>query len=143
MMTPPEAVAGCFSKYLSFSGRARRPEFWWFLLFVLLGNVAFGAIDTMLGFGAVAQLPEAMQAQDGVEPLFEYEAPSPLAFFFGLATMLPLLAVAARRLHDRSMSGWWLLALLLPVMGQILILIFLALPGKEEENEWGPVIAAD
>lgn len=139
MMTPADAVSRCFGRYATFSGRASRPEFWWFIAFVILGNLGFGAIDSLLGFDAVTELPDAMRADEGVEPLFEHEAPSPLAFLFGLAVLVPQLAAGARRLHDRDMSAWWLIALLLPIVGAVVLLLFMALPGSEGENRYGPV----
>ncbi|MEO1274266.1 MAG: DUF805 domain-containing protein [Pseudomonadota bacterium] len=142
MMSPAEAVARCLANYATFSGRASRPEFWWFIGFVILGNLAFGFLDSALGFESLGQLPEHMRAQEGFDPLFEYEAPSPLAAIFALATLLPQLAAGARRLHDRDMSAWWLLALLLPIAGALLLLIFMAMPGSEDENSYGPRPAA-
>jgi uncharacterized membrane protein YhaH (DUF805 family) len=85
-----EAVATCFRRYATFSGRARRPEYWWFLLFVSLGNLVFGLVDAAL-------LPDAPAATVDV---------------FALATLLPSLAVLWRRLHDAGRTGLWALSTL-------------------------------
>ncbi|MEM7498012.1 MAG: DUF805 domain-containing protein [Pseudomonadota bacterium] len=138
MMSPVEAVRRCLGRYATFSGRAGRPEFWWFIGFVVIGNLVCGYVDTLLGLDTLGQLPDHMRAQEGFEPVFEYEAPSPIAFVFSLAVLLPQFAVGARRLQDREMSAWWLLALLLPVVGFLLLLIFMALPGSDGENRYGP-----
>lgn len=87
-MTFFEAVKTALSKYAVFSGRARRKEFWYFLLF----NVLVGIIAGFLG--AVMQKPKAMTV---------------LSTLFTLAFLLPSIGVAVRRLHDTGRSGWWYL----------------------------------
>ena len=90
MMTLPDAVRQVIRKYAEFSGRATRAEFWWWQLSVSIAGFALGSIDASIAsFG-------------------EGNAYSPLGAVFGLATFLPGLAVAARRLHDIGKSGWWL-----------------------------------
>jgi len=91
------AVKTCFSQYVTFSGRARRPEYWWFVLFIVLGSVAANLIDGFL-FGVGTLEEPATQA---VSPIFS------------LATFLPLLAVGWRRMHDTGRPGWYLLIPLL------------------------------
>ena len=87
-MTFFEAVKTALSKYAVFSGRARRKEFWYFLLF----NVLVGIIVGFLG--AAMQKPKAMTV---------------LSTLFTLAFLLPSIGVAVRRLHDTGRSGWWYL----------------------------------
>ena len=90
MMTLPDAVRQVIRKYAEFSGRATRAEFWWWQLSVSIASFALGSIDASIAsFG-------------------EGNAYSPLGAVFGLATLLPGLAVAVRRLHDIGKSGWWL-----------------------------------
>ena len=95
-----DAIRTCLTKYADFSGRATRPEYWWFVLFVVLGGILLSLISSILG---------------GV---------------FSLATLLPSLAAATRRLHDTQRSGWWQLIGLVPVIGVIVLLVFLAQEGK-------------
>lgn len=90
-MTFPEAIRVCLIKYAEFHGRATRPEFWWFALFVTL-------VTTALGY-----LSEA------------------LASVFLIAMLLPFLAAGARRLNDIGKSAWWLLYLLVPVGGLVIL----------------------
>lgn len=100
-MTFFESVRVCLTKYAEFNGRATRPEFWWFALFVLL---------------VTSGLTYASEA---------------LGSMFLVATLLPLLAVGARRLHDIGRSAWWLLYLLVPVGGLVLLVSLWALPPQE------------
>lgn len=97
-----EAIRVCFVKYAEFNGRAGRAEFWWFALFVTL--VA----------GALAYVSEAVSS------------------IFSIAVLLPLLAVGARRLRDAGQNVWWLLFLLVPVGGLVVLVWFWAMPTTEK-----------
>ena len=116
-----DAVRTCLGNYATFSGRAPRAEFWWFALFVLLGNLLFGIVDGLI-FGA---------ASDG-QPV------SLLGALFSLAVLLPNIAVGVRRLHDRDMSGWWYLLVLVPVLGALVLLWFFVQKGTDGPNRFGP-----
>jgi uncharacterized membrane protein YhaH (DUF805 family) len=91
MVTPVEAVKQGFRKYVDFGGRATRAEYWWWVLFTILAGIVLSIIDSIIGFS---------------DP-WDY---GPLYTLFVLATLLPSLAVAARRLHDIGKTGWWQLA---------------------------------
>lgn len=106
--------------YVNFSGRARRKEFWMFVLFAFLFSVAAGIIDNTLG----------TTDETGTTGVF--------SGLFGLFLLLPSLAVSARRLQDTGKSGFWLFLYLIPVIGFIVILIFCILPGNEGRNKFGP-----
>ncbi|MGW1883523.1 DUF805 domain-containing protein [Streptomyces sp. NPDC001970] len=98
--------------YAGFGGRARRKEYWMFVLF----NVIFAAVLLGIGFAIESQIPYAI---------------------YILATLIPALAAAVRRLHDTGRSGWWLLISFVPLVGGIILLVFLASDGKPEENQYG------
>jgi len=100
-MTFAESIRTCFRKYADFNGRATRPEFWWWVLFVIVVGIVLGSINERL-----AQL-------------------------FSLAMILPNIAVTARRLHDIDRSGWWQLVGLIPFIGWIIVVYWCAQPGKE------------
>jgi uncharacterized membrane protein YhaH (DUF805 family) len=102
------AVATCFRKYVTFSGRARRPEYWWFMLFVVLCSFAASIVDAIV-FGVGTD----------EEPGLEVFGP-----IVSLVTFLPLLAVGWRRMHDTGKSGWYLL---LPMILSLAIVVVLAL----------------
>ena len=119
------AVRAVLSKYATFSGRASRAEFWWWILAIFLLSVVTQIID-----GAV------------VAPMLGFErfgenAGQPLSMILSLAVLLPAIAVAARRLHDIGRSGWWLLLALVPIVGSLVLLWFYIQPSVDS-NEWGP-----
>jgi uncharacterized membrane protein YhaH (DUF805 family) len=106
-------------KYATFSGRARRKEFWFFQLFVMLIGLALSLADYMLGL---------MDEGTGI---------GLLSGLFSLAMLLPNLAVSVRRLHDTDRSGWWLLLCFLPIIGIIVLLVFFFLDGTRGTNRFG------
>ncbi len=106
-------------KYAVFAGRARRSEYWYFCLFNVLISLALGTIDGLSGlFHADAGL--------GV-----------LGGLYGLAVLVPGIAVSVRRLHDTDRSGWWLLLGLVPVVGAIVLLLFTVQEGNSGANRFG------
>ena len=100
-------------KYADFSGRARRTEYWLFILFNTIIAMVLSVIDYVL------------------------ESPGIIGLIFALAILIPSIAVAARRLHDTNRSGWWLLITLIPAIGIIALLIFLVLDSSPGENRFG------
>ncbi|WP_462408554.1 DUF805 domain-containing protein [Neobacillus sp. Marseille-QA0830] len=100
--------------YTGFSGRASRQEYWMFTLF----NFIFAAA---IGF---------------VEGLFDL--PQFLSALYTLAVLLPSLAVGIRRLHDTGKSGWWLLISLIPLVGGIVLLVFMCQDSYPNDNKYGP-----
>lgn len=104
-MTFQESLRVCFVKFADFTGRASRPEFWWFALFVLLLTSAFTYINETAGS------------------------------IFLIAILLPFLAVGARRLRDANYSAWWLLALLIPVGGIVILGFLWATPTAKPLSE--------
>lgn len=107
-MTFFESILACLKKYAEFNGRASRPEFWWFVLFVTLVVSALSYYSQTLGS------------------------------VFLIGALLPLLAAGARRLHDSGQSGWWELFLLVPIAGIILVGILCAVPSKSPLPEDTP-----
>lgn len=93
MSTFSQSVSTCLSKYVTFSGRARRSEYWWFVLFVVIGSLLLSIVDGIL-FGSDPETGEVNQVLSGL---------------FSLAMFLPLLAAGWRRLHDTGRPGWYLL----------------------------------
>lgn len=113
------AVKTCFNKYATFSGRAVRSEYWWFVLFLIIANIVASVLDmAIMGNGGM-----------GFQPI---------STIFALATLLPSLAAGARRLHDTGRTGWWLLLAFIPILGAIILIWFLAQRGEDGTNAYGP-----
>jgi uncharacterized membrane protein YhaH (DUF805 family) len=98
-----EAIRACFDKYVTFSGRASRSEYWYFVLFTLLATAAAALLDRLFG----------TMGDDGT---------GVLSGLLGLALLLPGLAVTSRRFHDAGWSFWWWLLTLVPVVGFVFVL---------------------
>jgi len=110
----------CLKKYAVFAGRARRREYWMFVLFNSLISLGLGLV---LGFvGAALNAPTI----------------GGLAQLYTLAVLLPGIAVTVRRLHDIGKSGWWMFIALIPIVGWILLLVFFCRDGEPDENAFGP-----
>ena len=106
-----QSISSCMSKYVTFSGRATRSEFWWFYLFCVL-----------LSWGAII-VGEALQPGSG----------SIFSSIINLVLLLPVLSAGSRRLHDIGKSGWWQLIMLTGI-GLVLLIIWWATNTKQEET---------
>ncbi len=106
-------------KYAVFSGRARRKEFWFFVLFNIIISIVLAVIDGVTGSFS----PEAGMGL--------------LGGIYTLAVLIPGIAVSVRRLHDTERSGWWLLIALVPLIGAIVLLVFMVQDSKPGQNQYG------
>ena len=111
-MSFPQAIEAGFRNYVNFNGRAVRPEYWFWVLFTGLGQIAFTIVGMVIGI-------------------------SVLTVLFALATLLPGLAVSVRRLHDLDKSGWFLLLVLIPLVGAIILLVWACQEGTRGPNRFG------
>jgi len=132
-----DSVKTCFGKYATFSGRASRSEFWWFVLFIFVMQILLGFVDTaVFGPREVMMMSSGAGMDTGMSFDFNY-SPQPITGIFLLAILLPYLAVGARRLHDGGRSGWWWLIGLIPLIGFIVLLVFFIPKGNEGDNNYG------
>lgn len=106
-------------KYAVFTGRARRKEYWFFVLINILIVFFLAFIDNTLG---------TFRAESGIG-LF--------SGIYSLAVFLPGLGVSIRRLHDSNRSGWWMLVSFIPLIGFIVLFIFMLLGGTPGDNQYG------
>ena len=110
----------CLKQFANFSGRARRKEYWMFVLFNLIFYIVLVFLDVALGWWS-------QEIGAGV-----------LGTIYGLAVVIPGLAVSVRRLHDIGKSGWNLFWSLIPIVGPVLLLIWFCKEGEHMNNNWGP-----
>jgi uncharacterized membrane protein YhaH (DUF805 family) len=107
-------------QYVDFNGRARRTEYWMFALFNVIALIPLIVLDNLLGLAFVTG------------------SYGPLGLIYILATFLPNLAVGVRRLHDTGRPGLWMLLMLIPLVGPIVLLVFFAMEGQRGPNGFGP-----
>jgi uncharacterized membrane protein YhaH (DUF805 family) len=155
-MSPIDWAKRPLQKYADFSGRASRPEYWWFVLALIVAHTILTIVESILGINHMV---------GGVY--------GPLVALLWLATLVPQISVGVRRLHDTNRSGWWLLLPLVPYLlafilggrallsgsmtglgvagiflmiggiGAIVVLIFMILPGTSGDNRYGPPPSGD
>ena len=119
-------------RFADFRGRARRKEFWSWFLFVWIVLLVLMYLDSALNLGGTATT-----YREGNSVGFNMSG-GLLTALFGLATLIPNLAVSVRRLHDCGKSGWFLLFGLIPLFGWAYLLYLYVQPGMEGPNAYGP-----
>ncbi len=101
-------------QYAVFEGRARRKEYWMFFLFNVIFAGAAMAIGMAIGLGSIPYI------------------------IYLLAVLLPSFALFVRRMHDIGKSGWWVFISLIPIIGSILLLVYMVTDSEAGENQYGP-----
>ncbi len=121
MVTFQNSVRLGFQHYFDFNSRSTRSEYWWWVLFVVISGAALSIVDMAIG-------TYNYQEGNGV-----------IGGLFGLITLIPGLALGARRLHDINRSGWWLLMWLICwlIIPLIILLVWAAKPGDDGPNKYG------
>ena len=117
-MSMVDAYKAMWKNYAKFSGRARRSEYWWVILAQTLISTAFSLINMAAGdsvLGAVAMVVISV---------------------YGLATLIPMISLAVRRLHDIEKSGWWYLLSCIPCIGAIILIVFFCKEGTAGSNRY-------
>ena len=112
-MSFSDAISTCLRKYATFSGRARRSEYWWFTLANVLAAILASLVDQLLAVSGVSLLVT-------------------------VGLLLPSLAVTVRRLHDTGRTGWWCFIALVPLVGAVVLLVFDCLDSTPGDNQYGP-----
>jgi uncharacterized membrane protein YhaH (DUF805 family) len=115
-MSFTEAIRSVLNQYAGFTGRARRSEYWYWTLFYIILSIIASMLD---------------------RAVFNTTYGSWFSAIVGLGLLIPSLAVAVRRLHDTSRSGWWILLGLIPVVGAIILIVFYV-QDSHGDNQFGP-----
>lgn len=105
-----------FKRYADFSGRSRRKEYWMFFLLIIAAYFVIAIVGSILGETAM----------------------SVLLLIFALGVIVPSLAVQVRRFHDQDKSGWFVLLGFIPLVGGLIVLVFMCLEGTNGPNQYGP-----
>ena len=122
-------------KYAEFSGRSRPKEYWMYVLFLILCYAGLSIVEGALGLGTTDRWAYREGWMMGAGA---YHNGGPLVALFWLATLIPSIAVGIRRLHDTDRSGWWLLIALIPLIGAIVLLVYMIQSGTRGPNRFGP-----
>lgn len=110
-----DSYMSVLKNYATFSGRARRKEYW---MFTLISTIIY-----------MVPYVTAM--------VLEVPALAIISGIYILAVLIPTIAVAIRRLHDTDRSGWWILISLVPLVGGLIFLIFMVMDGTAGDNQFG------
>lgn len=135
-VTLKKSIQACYSKYATFSGRACRAEYWYWCLFNII--IMLSAFALAAFFVALRPIIQPNATQDAAACVI-----IGMIFYFGgllwviFGNLLPSLAVSVRRLHDTNRSGWWLLISLLPLIGRIILLIWMCQDSDPYTNKYG------
>ena len=100
-------------KYAVFNGRSRRKEYWMFFLINIIIAIVLGFIEGIMG------------------------GPGIISSLYSLAVLLPEIGVSIRRLHDTNRSGWWLFICLVPIIGVIILIVYMVQDSQPGENQYG------
>lgn len=118
-----EAIKKGFKGYVVWNARSTRSEYWWWTLFVFIVSIAANILD------AVLFSPDTFGL-------------GPITIIITLALFLPGLSLLVRRLHDIDRTGWWYWIALIPIVGAIVLLVFVLLPSKMGPTRWNNRIPA-
>ena len=116
----------CLKEYVNFNGRARRKEYWMFVLFNSIISLVLTFADHLLKLQVDFDFLGS-PSQIGI-----------LASIFALAVLLPGIAVCVRRLHDIGKNGWYCLIYLIPLIGTIWLIVLMCKEGQSGANQYGP-----
>ena len=124
-MSFSDAIKSFRTNYVNFKGRARRSEYWFVTLFLFLTNLGATIVDA------------AVFASD-VDDFLLDGGWGPIGVLWSLAILLPSLALLVRRLHDTDKSAWWILMVLIPIIGWIVLFVFTVIDSTPGDNRFGP-----
>lgn len=119
-----EAITRGFSKAFTFTGRASRSEYWWWMLFCIVSGIAVGFIDGLLVMPLLGLKPSNGDFQ-------------PFTIILVLSLIVPSISLAVRRMHDVGWTGFMVLIPLIPILGSIIYFVLTVWPGTAGPNKYG------
>jgi len=131
------------NRYAQFEGRASRSEFWYYVLFYVIGSILLGILDGALGTSYTYEIATNTMATDGTEvaAIAATQSIGYLSAIYSLALLVPSIAISIRRLHDTGKSGWWFLLGVIPLVnfiGIFILLFFYVQDSQPGDNAYGP-----
>ncbi|MEH6519956.1 DUF805 domain-containing protein [Sulfitobacter sp.] len=129
MTGPFTALTQAFVNIFNFSGRSTRSEFWWPYGAIIIASITAGVFDAMM----VARVIQ----EQGDLGLFSLGAADFSSMYVGVITLIPLLSLSVRRLHDAGFSGFWILLNFIPVIGGLVLLVLYVLPSNTSSSIYG------
>ncbi|MEM6372946.1 MAG: DUF805 domain-containing protein [Pseudomonadota bacterium] len=127
-----EAINSVFAGTFKFTGRATRPEYWWFFLFDVLVGFAAITVDVLMLMSVTATSGSLASAVLSLSPL------DFMTFYYLVITFIPRLSVTIRRLHDVGLSGFFYLLYFVPLVGALVVFVLTLLPSEADDNIHGP-----
>ena len=130
------ALKSFFQKYVDFSTRATRQEYWYMVLWFIIFATGFSIITSLLVLATAGSV--ALDLEDGLVGLFSSLGWVAILWgVYNLAVLLPSLALMVRRIHDTGKSGFWLLMVLVPIANIVFFFIWTLTPSEPRTNKWG------
>ena len=114
-----EAYQKYLTNYANFKGRSTRSDYWYVVLANFIIGFVLGFVGSILHLGKITDI---------------------ISIIYSLATLVPGIAIVFRRLHDINKSGWFYLLVLIPIVGWIIMLVFLCTPSVNENNNYGEIV---
>ncbi|WP_342591901.1 DUF805 domain-containing protein [Jiella sonneratiae] len=124
-----------YQRYFQFSGRARRKEYWLYMLLFYVAMFVLAFVDSAIGLGGETQT--AVDTTNGFSASANAEG-GILTGIWAILNIVPLLSCAVRRLHDTDRTGWWVFITIIPLIGSIWFLVLMCLDGTPGRNRFGP-----
>lgn len=127
-----EAINSVFAGFFRFTGRASRPEYWWFFLFEVIAFLVLGTIDGFMVYNTVQAAAGDPASVLTLRP-FDF-----LLTYYFILTFFPRMAVTIRRIHDVGLSGFFYLFYFVPLIGVLIVFVITLLESEKDDNIHGP-----
>lgn len=128
----PKAFVRFWKKYVRFDGRASRSEYWWWILWAAIASIVVNILDGIFASATGTTVTSSSTGYFGVRATSDNFLATLPSTLWGLAILLPSIALLMRRLHDTNLSGWWWLLGIIPILGWIALFVMVLQPSRAE-----------